>query len=253
MFNFVTLASANEAYGTEESTPGETLDDDEDEDEEELNASASTDYPEGEGDADESYGDSDGDRQESRTRGRWLRAAASSAPSESGRGHPAWRSVEESNWRRNKRELARRAAPANERRTSSTSSLKSDNYRDEDFAIDDGDEDAWVHDGIDDIHIDPETKRAASELSKDETSSIDSEYEPGGGDSAAHQQKPAVGTPEEGAISEVIPSRAGSSSAGWRARAAGPLLPAAYLSIEQVQALVGQASDARRRSLEGDD
>lgn len=49
---------------------------------------------------------------------------------------------------------------------------------DDEFEVDaDGNEDAWVHDGVDDIQIDPETKRAASELSYDEQS-IDAEYEP---------------------------------------------------------------------------
>lgn len=48
----------------------------------------------------------------------------------------------------------------------------------DEFGVDeDGEEDAWVHDGVDDISIDPETKRAASELSYDEQS-IDAEYEP---------------------------------------------------------------------------
>ena len=109
-----------------------------------------------------------------------------------------------------------------------------DNYRDEDFAIDDGDEDAWVHDGIDDIHIDPETRRAASELSRDEQASIEAEY--------AEQQPvgsaPLVNRTRVTTISEVIPTGAGEAERGQVAPA--PLLPAAYLSLEQVEALVGE-------------
>lgn len=71
----------------------------------------------------------------------------------------------------------------------------------DEYNVDDGDEDAWIHDGVDDIQIDPETKRAASELSFDEKS-IDAEYDP-------HQMKAdenkIVNKTRVTTISEVIP------------------------------------------------
>ena len=84
--------------------------------------------------------------------------------------------------------------PMTAQASSPDSSASLDNNKDEDFAIDDGDEDAWVHDGIDDIHIDPETKRAANEVSQDnsENSNIDSEYDPASG-----QQQPSSSSREE--------------------------------------------------------
>jgi len=139
-----------------------------------------------------------------------------------------------------------RAAPAEVASTDRDRHVdKSDAYRDEDFAIDDGDEDAWVHDGIDDIHIDPETRRAASELAREESSSIDAEYEP---HAAGQETSPAEGQSSGRAsgrqlaavtIAGVIPA-----ATGGRGRAAPALLPAAYLSLGQVQALVGEAAAA---------
>jgi len=58
----VGLVGANESYGAEESSPGESLEDD-DEDEEELNSSASSPSEDSDGaetDGDETYDDAEG-------------------------------------------------------------------------------------------------------------------------------------------------------------------------------------------------
>lgn len=68
---------------------------------------------------------------------------------------------------------------------------------DGDADADYGGDDAWVHDGIDDVHIDPETKNAASEMSYDEKS-IDAEYAP-------YQQRQQQNKTRLTTITEVIP------------------------------------------------
>lgn len=162
-----------------------------------------------------------------------------------------------------------------------TSTASLDNNKDEDFAIDDGDEDAWVHDGIDDIHIDPETKRAASELNRDnEQTSIDSEYDPNSGQagqSTSASQPAIVNRTRITTIAEVIPlvkdeadledaddssrlmpstGRAPSMFASALPATAGNYLPAAYLSLDQVQELIDkqqQQQQMRRRQDLDDD
>lgn len=111
--------------------------------------------------------------------------------------------------------------------------------------MDDGDEDAWVHDGIDDIHIDPETKRAASELSRDESSSIDAEYDPSGasGQAQASAGEPIVNRTRITTIAEVIPMGASDLEPTGAVQllsgtASARYLPAAYLTLDQVQRLV---------------
>lgn len=137
-------------------------------------------------------------------------------------GQSIWNDLE--GWRRNKRDiedriiLASRQAAARVRqnqRERGSDGLSGD--KSDDFTIDDGDEDAWVHDGVDDIHIDPETKRAASELSQDEKS-VDSEYD---------QPQPVVNRTRVTTISEVIPMQApaeadGNGGAYGEQQGAGP-------------------------------
>lgn len=139
----------------------------------------------------------------------------------------------------------------------------------DDFSVDDGDEDAWAHDGIDDIHIDPETKRAASELSLDEKS-IDAEY-----DQAQVPNRTRVTT-----ISEVIPMTSNNQDSGqdnelsiandkdstrissrFLPAPSKPTtyLPAAMLSLEEAQQIIGQQYGSRammgnqRRAANDDD
>lgn len=110
---------------------------------------------------------------------------------------------------------------------------------DPDFVVDDGDEDAWVHDGVDDIHIDPETKRAASEHSYDERS-IDSEYEP-----REEQQDRIKNRTRITTIAEVIPmSVDGNSESGGggdgesSSKLVERFLPAAHLSMAEIERLM---------------
>lgn len=97
---------------------------------------------------------------------------------------------------RNKRDIEDAISLASLRRQAAQRRKEADEYN-----VDDGDEDAWIHDGVDDIQIDPETKKAASELSFDEKS-IDAEYDP-------HQMKAdenkIVNKTRVTTISEVIP------------------------------------------------
>lgn len=197
--------------------------------------------------------------------------SVSSNPAAKFGGHAIWSDLE--GWRRNKRDiedrlvLASRRAAIRRRHSDGSDEVGSGKKNeDEDFAIDDGNEDAWVHDGVDDIHIDPETKRAASELSQDESSSIDAEYEPNGGGGSGgsgggqgSESPPVVNRTRVTTISEVIPMSnsdeidsvtsnrgpADESSLGHRiqlvATAAlpnGPHLPASYLTLDQVQRLI---------------
>lgn len=129
------------------------------------------------------------------------------------------------------------------------------------FQMDDGDVDAWVHDGVDDIHIDPETRQAASQLSHDERS-IDAEYEP---HQASEQDVPIVNGTRLTTITEVIPMRRDQSgydnddespenhrdTSRISARyATAPFLrgrtnlyiPAAYLSMDQAVKLMDSAT-----------
>lgn len=143
------------------------------------------------------------------------------------------------------------------------------NNNEDDFAVEDGDEDAWVHDGVDDIHIDPETKKAASELSVDERS-IDAEYEP-----YAHKEPPVLNRTRITTIAEVIPmntddadsndkdsskvnwhflsppTSASSGNTGAPAAASqkspSVYLPASYLTIDQAQKLIGQQHEQLRQ------
>lgn len=192
-------------------------------------------------------------------------------------GHSIWSDLE--GWRRNKRDIEDRLVLASRRAAAAAAASRrppADGHaargnNDEDFAIDDGDEDAWVHDGVDDIHIDPETKRAASELSRDESNSIDAEYDPNNG-GAAHESEsppPVVNRTRVTTISEVIPMNSdeldsisppkqpAGPAAPWPGRrvqmmasaagpGAGPLLPASYLTLDQVQRLI----DAQRHQEE---
>lgn len=165
----------------------------------------------------------------------------------------------EAAWRRSKRDLEDRlvlASRRDQRRQRNKKAAAASKDEDE-FSVEDGDEDAWVHDGVDDIHIDPETKKAASELSYDERS-IDAEYEPHG-----QKEPPVLNRTRITTIAEVIPmndeaneeaNERDSSKLDWRVlpapaleqrRPAGSLaqaafLPASYLTIEQAQKLIGQ-------------
>lgn len=167
---------------------------------------------------------------------------------------PVWGDLD--GWRRNKRDVEDRMMLASRRRAAAVGRQRPANNADEEFAIDDGDEDAWVHDGIDDIQIDPETKRAASEISSslaDDTNTIDSEYEP--------QQQQVLNRTKVTTISEVIPidqARAESSgddpsdsSTRLSSRYVKPnsqdYLPAALLSLDQARQLIDQASYHQQR------
>lgn len=169
-------------------------------------------------------------------------------------GHEVWRDLE--GWRRNKRDLEDRLTLASRR-----AERRDRQQTDDDFTVDDGDEDAWVHDGIDDIQIDPETKKAASELSYDERS-IDAEYEP-----YAHKEPPILNRTRITTIAEVIPmsddsegadrdstkvnwrflppqspsqqhTHSGTESEGWSSNQPTVYLPASYLTIDQAQKLI---------------
>lgn len=174
------------------------------------------------------------------------------------------RSLQASDFRRAER---RKRAPRQRNRPPSD---------EDDFSVEDGDEDAWVNDGVDDIQIDPETKRAASELSHDERS-IDAEYEP-----YASKEAPVPNRTRITTIAEVIPmsddsysdlgdstkverrflpapplqaesqpNRAAEQATAAKARTtlnggqasfqqAAAYLPAAYLTIDQAQKLIGE-------------
>lgn len=257
------IPTAAELYGdaSHEVPSGESFDDDDDD--EELDASASNEYPEN----DENYEDAE-DQQESATRHRWLRPPQPASSSfvtttpPSSQVTPASLDDSElatsgtSSARDDGRALGRfkrdlddistafsswpdgleNRIPVNRRSDSADSSAAGEGSPSSDdiegsFPVDDGNEDAWVHDGVDDIQIDPETKRAASELNSDQApSSLDAEYEPvgggGGGGPASsadggdgQQAASSVGVPtdEDGnpiynrtrvtTISEVIPTR----------------------------------------------
>lgn len=101
--------------------------------------------------------------------------------------------------RRNKRDLEDRIVLASRRAAARAN---------DDFNVDDGDEDAWVHDGVDDIHIDPETRRAASELASDTERQLDAEYDPSEPAEGRVLNRTRITT-----IAEVIPMRAPSTSA----------------------------------------
>lgn len=166
-------------------------------------------------------------------------------PAESGP-KPIWGELDGAGWRRNKRDIENRIRLASSRSNSRTRSNVASAPDDESFAIDDGDEDAWVHDGIDDIHIDPETKRAASEVSSSvDDSSIDSEYEP--------KEQQLVNRTRVTTISEVIPIAAPEGAAGADdsgdstslssrymrpAASVSGYLPAALLTLDQARRLV---------------
>lgn len=114
--------------------------------------------------------------------------------------------------------------------------------------IDDGEEGGWVNDGVDDISIDPETQRAASEHSYGLDKNLDAEYEP----EVANRTRVTT-------ITEVIPislrpsddqddqderqDSADDSSVNSRylAAPAAPLA-AAQLSLQQAQRLVALAA-----------
>jgi hypothetical protein len=197
------------------------------------------------------------------------RLVASSAAARFG-GNSIWADLD--GWRRNKRDIEDRIVLASRRAGLRQRRRADDKSNDDDFEVDDGNEDAWVHDGVDDIHIDPETKRAASELSRDEAS-IDAEYEPqggggGGGGGQEGESQPVANRTRITTIQEVIPMntdeldsgsldrdhqhRLGSvlgSAASVRANS-GPLLPASYLTLGQVQQLL---ESQRRTDNEDDD
>lgn len=191
----------------------------------------------------------DQDNQESKLQEHWLKPKMSAIKLG---GHAIWSDFE--GLRRNKRDLedrivlaSRRAARRNK---ASSAGQGGDN---DDFSVDDGDEDAWVHDGVDDIHIDPETKRAASELSYDEKS-IDDEYRPYQQNQDAVMNRTRITT-----ITDVIPMNVqdsdsdggvdgGGSGDSSRVitrflRPPGAFLPAAWLTMDQVQRLFAQQEE----------
>lgn len=190
--------------------------------------------------------------------------------SEKAGGNGVWSGLE--GWRRKKRDLEDRILLASRRsikRRRRMSNKANDYGLNDEFNVEDGDEDSWVNDGIDDIHIDPETKKAASEMSMDEKS-IDSEYDP-------HQkadESKIVNRTKITTIAEVIPMKVAadfgdgpedkdSTRINWRflppsqtqagAGAAvervptlittAQLLPASFLSIDQAQELVAQQAE----------
>lgn len=161
-------------------------------------------------------------------------------------GHAIWQDLE--GWRRNKRDIEDRIVLASRRAAQRRRANINNQGEDPDFVVDDGDEDAWVHDGVDDIHIDPETKKAASELSYDEKS-IDSEYEPK--EQVANRTRITT-------ISEVIPINLDSDSQQSTndnqqddresSKIVTHYLPASHLSIDQVQRLINNKSPDIRAS-----
>lgn len=190
------LPTAAEVYADASSDvpSGESFDDD-DEDEE-LDASATNEYPDNENDNNDETYDEPEDAQDTLRVERWL-------------GRPREASV----LTRKRRDLEDIGiSPANEELARPIPTTRRSDDMDGSFNVDDGDEDAWVHDGVDDIQIDPETRRAASELSYDQERNIDAEYEPNG-----RQTNPVVEVDEDGdpiinrtritTISEVIPTR----------------------------------------------
>lgn len=139
--------------------------------------------------------------------------------------------------RRNKRDIEDRIVLASRR--AARQERNREPPEDLDYAVNDDDVDAWVHDGVDDIHIDPETKRAASEHSYDEKS-IDAEYEP----REAPLNRTRVTT-----IAEVIPiGQEDSGQGGDSSRLVRHYVPAAHLSLEQIQRLIQSQSPAIRTS-----
>lgn len=225
------VPTAAELYGdaSSEVPSGEGFDDD-DEDEE-LDASATNDYPEN----DESYEDAD-DQQESSLRHRWMEPPGT-ARSLSRRPK---RDIEDvSSW--STPDVMENRIPLEQEQENAQSRVRRRIQDDIDgsFNVDDGNEDAWVHDGVDDIHIDPETRHAANQLNQDQAAnSLDAEYEPqgsGAGQSAGADEQSETGdnkaasssalpTDEHGnpivnrtritTISEVIPTRVRSQEGG---------------------------------------
>lgn len=209
--------------------------------------------------------DQEGDAAESRVREQTVvRPTRAVIEQEIRRRRPTWADLD--GWRRDKREIEDRTRLAS-RREAARALARANNQNEEEFAIDDGDEDAWVHDGIDDIQIDPETKKAASELSSswsDDGNTIDSEYEPN-----HQQQQQLVNRTRVTTISEVIPTSAAAAAAGhdsgfadstslssrYVSRPQQRYLPAALLSLSQASRLVEKAAAAAqqgRRSTSSD-
>lgn len=246
------MPTAAEIYGdaSAEMPSAEAFDDDEDD--EELDASATNEYPDNENDNDndENYEDAEdaNDNAESRKAELWLRPDRTRTDA----GHAVWSDLEGPAWRRNKRDLEDRIVLASRRAAQKRKADEAASQEDPDFVVDDGDEDAWVHDGIDDIHIDPETKRAASELSHDERS-IDAEYEPK--EQLANRTRITT-------ISEVIPMNMDGQSGDEQGSPSNDresskviqhYLPASHLSIDTVQRLMAAKSPAIKVSSEGGD
>lgn len=188
------IPTAAEVYGeaSSEMPSGENFDDD-DEDEE-LDSSATNDYPDNENN-DESYEEPE----ESRRLERWLGRPQGVIPTNNGR------------HRRDIDGLGMN--PANEELANVIGTERRADDMDGTFNVDDGDEDSWVHDGVDDIQIDPETKQAASEHSYDQDKSIDAEYDPHSGQqsnlipSVDDDTEPIVNRTRVTTITEVIPTR----------------------------------------------
>ena len=243
------------------------LDDDDDDDDEELNASASNEYPDNEGDNDDSYEEADEDDAD-------RQAASERVETWQDETRPAGKSQAPSSGNQPVGRRTRRSAPGEvqprriddiSRRIELRKQVRKPRSRsgsNED--VDFGDDDSWVHDGVDNIHIDPETKRAASELAHDEANSIDAEYEPnensndGAGTSgaAADEAPTYVNRTRVTTIAEVIPvptSDDGDNSDGGSqaASSSGAYLPAAYLTHAQAQALIARSQ--RRRDDEDAD
>lgn len=222
------VPTAAELYGdaSSEVPSGEGFDDD-DEDEE-LDASATNDYPEN----DESYEDAD-DQQESSLQPKWLRAPPFASNKRIKRDIDDVSSWSTPDVMENRIALQQNAGD-NDDMDNSQSRVRRRIRDDIDgsFNVDDGNEDAWVHDGVDDIHIDPETRLAANQLNQDQAAnSLDAEYEPQSGnqqdssgndgsnqgDNNAAASNSVLPTDEDGnpivnrtrvtTISEVIPTR----------------------------------------------
>lgn len=210
------LPTAAEVYGESSAELPSTETFDDDDEDEELDASATNEYPDNDTEStDESYEEPE-DGQESSRVERWLGRPDELGHARVGPETSALASEPKPRARRARRQAADDdigPSVSNDEIARPVPVAPRADEMDAAFNVDDGDEDAWVHDGVDDIQIDPETRRAATELSYDQEPSIDAEYDPHGppqsGQAGAldDDAEPIVNRTRVTTISEVIPTR----------------------------------------------